>query len=838
MFTLSVVYRPPNSINFLSDFDDFLERTVDVKNHVITGDFNIHVDMSSDRFVSNFLNVLDHYRFSQHIDKPTHSAGHVLDLFLSRTDDNIIRTSSVHDLNISDHAMIVCDLSVLKSPPSRITVSFRKWKDVCLQNFESDLISCDGYQSLLSSNTVDPISMTDSYNLFLSSLADKHAPVITKSISPRPFSAWFDRRIIPEKKKRRRLERIWRRTRDARDRENFVNQRNRVTKLVFEAKQAYYTKLVSDNSDSPSSLWMAMNSLLCRHPESILPSHDSPTACAELFSEYFVNKINTIRDNFPPSCDSPPSNYRGTCLSTFSIATTEEITEMLRKIKPKSCSLDPIPTNVVKQLHEQFSHLLCKIVNASFSTGVVPVSEKRAVITPLLKKNGLDKEHLGNYRPVSCLTFLSKLIERLVARRVYSHLRSNSLLSPQQSAYRPGYSTETALSRFHNDLACAINNGKVSCVVLLDLSAAFDTVDHSILINRLQRRFGFSGTVLEWFKSYMTDRTQSVQIKGHTSRYVPLVCGVPQGSVLGPLLYSMYTTPIHDIISSYDLEHQMYADDTNVYVSFFLSDKDKGITTLELCLQHLYDWFNTNRLKLNPEKTEVFACGTRQRLHSLNLPSVNVCGEDVTLSSSARSLGVFFDSSLSFDFHISSICKKSFLFLRNLYRIRPFIDDDTCKLIVCAFIFSVIDYCNSILIGCKQTTLNRLQRVQNSCARFVKRLPRFAHISTTLSDLHWLPIRLRIEYKVCCLAHKCIHGDAPDYLKNLLAPAHSSAIATVLRSQNAPRLHQPLVHVTAARGAFSIAAPSAWNELPPDLRRTIDFSCFKKSLKTYFFSKL
>lgn len=245
------------------------------------------------------------------------------------------------------------------------------------------------------------------------------------------------------------------------------------------------------------------------------------------------------------------------------------------------------------------------IINDSLSTGVFPLEYKSAIVRPLLKKNSLDPNCLKNYRPVSNLSFLSKLLEKIVLSQLLEHLNENNLLDPHQSAYRAGHCTETALLKVANDLLSALDKKHVSVLSLLDLSAAFDTIDHDILFSRLQTSFGISHSVLEWFISYLTDRTQKVCVNGLYSSTAPLTFGVPQGSVLGPVLFIMYTKPISAVIHEHSISHESFADDTQLNTSGSVSDLPDIIKSTQKCISDLKSWMIDNKLQLNDEKTEI-----------------------------------------------------------------------------------------------------------------------------------------------------------------------------------------------------------------------------------------
>lgn len=235
----------------------------------------------------------------------------------------------------------------------------------------------------------------------------------------------------------------------------------------------------------------------------------------------------------------------------------------------------------------------------------MPLCFKKAVISPLLKKPNLDVNELKNYRPVSNLQFISKIIEKAVALQLNGYLNKNNLFEQHQSAYRKCHNTETALVKISNDLLLSADDKDISILVLLDLSAAFDTIDHCILLNRLRDYFGLDGTVLNWLKSYLTERTQCVKISIIFSSDLPLPFGVPQGRVLGPLLYTLYTVPLSCIIKKHNLMYHFYADDSQLYLSIKPSNINDLVFSLEKCISEVKDWMNTNKLKLNDEKTEV-----------------------------------------------------------------------------------------------------------------------------------------------------------------------------------------------------------------------------------------
>ena len=239
-----------------------------------------------------------------------------------------------------------------------------------------------------------------------------------------------------------------------------------------------------------------------------------------------------------------------------------------------------------------------------------------AQITPILKKEGLDASDPSSFRPISNLNTISKVLERLFAARLIPHVGRSSSFNPFQSAYRLFHNTETALTRILSDAYSNIDQGKVVILIALDLSAAFDTLEHNILLERLNHAFGISGTALRWLTSYLDGREQFIKIDDATSPTTRFTVGVPQGSVLGPGLFSLFTSPIAHVISSFGIAFHQYADDTQLYIGVRAGELELSAELLNKCTVALQDWFSNNGLCLNPSKSEALLIGTRQRLAS------------------------------------------------------------------------------------------------------------------------------------------------------------------------------------------------------------------------------
>ena len=486
--------------------------------------------------------------------------------------------------------------------------------------------------------------------------------------------------------------------------------------------------------------------------------------------------------------------------------------------------------------------IITSIINLSLSTAMFPQAFKHAIVTPLLKKPALDKESLSNYRPISNLSYLSKLTERIVLQKLSVHLSSNDLFNKHQSAYTKHRSTETVLLSVCNTVTNAMSNQRITGLCMLDLSAAFDTIDHGILLERLSSWFGISGSALNWFSSYLMDRTLSVKVQEFSSSPTNLNYGVPQGSVLGPILFSLYTTPLSSLISSHSLDHELFADDTQMYTCFTPNSYSDAACCLQKTFQSISSWMSANFLALNPSKTEFMLFGTPQQLVKLNDVCLSI-SSDISISpaSSVKNLGVVFDKHLSFHEHVTKISQACFFHIRDLRRIRPYLTLETASTIGAALVQSKLDYCNSLLLNLPSCEIDRLQFVQNSLARAICRRSKYTHVTPILKSLHWLRVKERIVYKTVSLTYKSLVTPGNSYMSHLIKVKQPAST----RSSKLITLERPSIpsRCKLSNRSFQHAAPQIWNSLPTVLRApsfsthqpSLSYDQFHKQLKTYLF---
>ena len=502
-------------------------------------------------------------------------------------------------------------------------------------------------------------------------------------------------------------------------------------------------------------------------------------------------------------------------------------------MKKKHYNCDPIPMRVLIRCFDQIRPHILMIINKSLESGVFPSSLKHATVTPLVKDRNGDLNEFKNYRPVSNTPFLAKIIEKCVLGQLLEHIRINGLHSKAQSGYKKHHSCETALMKIVNDTQLEIQQNNISVVLMLDQSAAFDTVDHQILLRKLSEKYFISDTALKLLSSFLLGRTFSVVVNGKESVKVPLEYGVPQGAILAPVLYLLYTSDLNDLVNSMGFEIHSFADDNNMYLGFKpLDGMSHAMERLETCVGRVKKYMIENYLQLNVQKTQILFCGSKSNLelYGTRLDEFErMLGENCKRSKFGKTLGIRIDECLKFDEAISDTCSGGYHRLNMLKNMRKVLNIDLKLTLVKCFILSRIDYCNILLNGVTKKQISRLQKLINASLRFVYSVRKSVSVTPYMKRAHILPVSYRIQYKSSLFVYKILHGFSPPYISELVRRKYPHRQG--LRSSEDDTLVEPVAEGRTVAATMC----RTWNQLPIAMRQIRTIETFKKSLKTHYF---
>lgn len=809
---------------FMEEFAELLGAyTISNEHYVIAGDFNIHVE-SEDSNAKQLKELLDLYDLQQHISFPTHIKGHTLDLVITSSNSNFLVDIDVTEIDLSHHYLI--DFKLIDEPETRQQeiVTYRSTKNVDLVRFKEEV------QNSLNAlpPTADLATKVRNYNLALGQIVNDHTCIKKRTMKIVPDAPWFDADYANLRKLRRKAEKKYRKSGAENDKKLYTTLRKQTTQSAFDKKKTFViNKLETGNSSR--TLYSVVNNLIDKKKESVLPKASSDKELADKFQLYFKEKIEKIRATFKPR----PAVAMGRTipitdkLDTFRPTNSEEIKKIIQDHPLKCSPEDPVPVELLASNVDTFIPYWVDIVNLSLESGSMD-NLKSGVLNPLIKELSsiVDTENFKNYRPVTNLVIVSKLVERVVQQRLEEHMVKNDLLTAKNYAYRKEHSTELLLLKVVNDLYQSFDQNMPSVVVLLDLSAAFDTVDHNKLLEILEKEIGVTGTALRWFESFLKGRTQRVKIGSTYSEPIELRYGLAQGSVLGPPLFKIYIRSLYNYVEPTKFRIEGFADDHQLIKQFLISLQRKALgDDIVNCLNYIGAWMNEFFLKLNPTKTKILVLAPPSILAEIVIRGVFIGSECIRFVTSAKNLGVILDNELCFTEQINYVVKSSFTYIRKVSQIKGFLSEEQLKQLVCSNVFSKIDYCNALYFGMSSALTRKLQHVQNCAARLVfkQRIPP-GGLDNAIRSLHWLKAKFRPIYKLMLIVHNCIQLKAPEEIIEMIKYGDSGRTMK-LQERNFSNKY--------GKRAFSRVGPKLWNLLPTHLREEGDTDKFKKALKSF-----
>ena len=680
-----IVYRPPDSaISCLTDelMPSYTHALSLKKSIILTGDLNC--DLMSDNprgdALRSFCVAVNATQLIKDPTRVTNSSSTLIDIVLS-SDPGLVKDSGVLDMTISDHFLVyaVLDLKILK--PKACYITTRSYKKYNAELFSSD-VSYIPWNILDLADSLD--AKVDNFNdLFLACLND-HAPIKTFKLKRKsiPFITDDIRQLIAT---RNNLHKIARQSGSLSDWNAFKHQRCKVKLALKKAETEYYNHQILSNKNNSASIWKTIRCALPQKVKHDLQYTKDTAVLAEEFNRFFVSvggkasfESKKLAETYG-FCTEPADS---SISSTFNPSYDE-----LFEFKPVLCSdvhkvIMDMPNNKapgydkvsISTIKDCLSHILphiTSIINQSLETSTFPSAWKKAEVVPHLKDG--DHEVPDNNRPISLLPALSKVAEKLALQHYTSFLSDKNRLTKHQSGNKRSHSTETLSVLVIDHLFNAIDEKKVTAMVLIDLSKAFDSICHTGLLNKLQG-LGTSAKALNWFQSYLIKREQTTRIGTSISSSLTVTHGVPQGSILGPVLFSLYMNDLPDTITNCSVES--YVDDTKLFLSFTTNDKDGALSQIIQDLNNLTRWCCTNRLLINPQKTKLMLFGTRQLVGRLSDITIPFLGKDLSPSPSCKDLGVIFDSNLSFNDHIDYLSSSLLGKLCQINRVRHLFTKD------------------------------------------------------------------------------------------------------------------------------------------------------------------
>lgn len=835
-FLYCSAYRPPSANTTWVDLftTEINKATCGNTEVIISGDFNIDLTKEPPRYWSQALEV---FNLTQVICSPTRVTGNsstLIDHIYTNMPEYITELN-VPKISMSDHYPVCITRSTKNSfkKKTHTTIEYRDYKKFDEVNFLQDL-ACINFDEL--EEFTEPNLALDHFYKFFISVLDKHAKIKSKRVKYQNIPKWINNEINEARHNRDFFHKKG-------DIENYKKWRNTVTELIRNAKRDYYRESIEENTCT-SDIWKHLKEFTSNKNETNInfmthngTSSDDPNEIANMYNDFITNISNTLIDK----------NLRGTLEAshlidfvhsknpmnikfTFNRISDEEVLDLLSKLNiNKSAGTDNIGPKILKISAPVIFKPITYIINLSIATCTFPDRMKEAKITPIYKKG--DKSIPGNYRPISILPTLSKIFEKHLASQIRNYLNEFDLLVKEQSGFREHHSCMSALTKMTENWLSEMDKGNLTGAVFLDFSKAFDLVNHEILIQKLQL-YNFDYSSVHLLRSYLENRRQEVRLGKYTSNKTELIAGVPQGSVLGPLLFILFINDMPLVIKQSIID--IFADDATLQNSSNRIDEiSKNLQTDVNCIQ---TWCTQNDMVLNETKTKSMVIGTKQRVSKLNsnlLLSIN--NKNIENSECEKLLGVFIDQNLDFDKHIDYVCKNVSTKIALLSKIKKFLPLQTRKLYYNAYILPVIDYCLTVWGSVPKFQLERLHKLQKRAARIILDMPLETPSLPLFEQLGWLNIYERLEYNKCILLYKTAHNLTPEYMHELFSFNTSENYSSRSSSNNDMYIKRHKTKIFEKSLQYS--GPRLWNALPVSIRESNNVHQFKRKLMVLIISK-
>ena len=824
---IGTFYRPPNSNNtVISTIEDSIGLAFDtnIKDILITGDFNF----DTLKQVSNkkITDLCQHYNLKQLINEPTNfteTSSTIIDLFLTANISNVL-LSGVGDpflgQNLRYHCPIYCVLNFNKTQTPTYTRNIYLYDRGDYQSLSHDLRESDW--NAIKNNDIDVYA--NNLTEHITGLVNKHIP--NKIIKCRKTDpSWLTNNIKRLIRKKKRLYDKFKKTKNMTELENYKHIRNQVTNEIRKSKSAEIENLsekLKDTNIRPTSWWKTLKSFIKPDQASSIPplNREGIIYCndndkANILNQYFIEQTVIEEENatLPTTLPLPAHKFDSITV------TPDDVESTLKTLKlGKAAGPDAINNRILKELADSLSLPLSDIFNYSLSSGKLPSVWKLANVTPIHKKD--DPSDVSNYRPISLLSTIGKVLEKIVHKYVFNFFRDNRVITSLQSGFIPGDSTVNQLVDVYNTFCKALDEGKEVRAVFCDISKAFDRVWHRGLLFKLQIA-GISGSLLQWFTDYLHNRKQRVVLPGANSDWTSVNSGVPQGSILGPLLFLLY---INDIVEDINSSIRLFADDTSLYI--IVDNPVEAANQLNSDLSKIHLWATKWLVKFNPAKSESVIFSRRQ--NKPYHPPVVLNQKQVAEVTSHKHLGLVFSNDCSWHEHLEYLKAKTWSRINIMRKLKFKLDRRSLQTIYFSFIRPLLEYADVVWDNCTQYEVNDLEKIQNEAARIVSGATRLVSINSLSLETGWESLSSRRKKHKLQLFFKMQNNLAPDYLSSLVPPTVGSTSAYPLR--NSSNLHTLRAKTQLYFNSFLPSVIRDWNELPEEIRFSSSLGAFKYKL--------
>ena len=743
------------------------------------------------------------------------------------TNSEHIVLSKILNWNFSDHLAVAVKRKRERVKREKVTFRGRSYKNYLRDDLQQKLVDTNWgpYYEL-----VDPGACWDFIEDLIRDYLNNACPLkMFKVWEVR--EPWVTNEILEEIKDKDRSLRTARRTGKAEDWDQARRDRNRVGRLVEQARADFLKEQQDELADDPKKFWHTVKSiipvkkattskisLVCKGTNGGNKVVD-PDKTADFINDFFSNIGPNIARDLRDPWVFYGEEVKEKC-PQFE-ADLDGVLKLCRAIKvTKSSGITDISSRVLKDSFLVIIPQLVHMFNTSFLTGVFPDKWKIATIIPLYK--GGDKSDVSNYRPVSLLPLPGKLIEKIVHAKVSLFLERSKILSDQQGGFRKGFSTASSIVDLTNILFDNINKGLTSLVAFIDLKKAFDTVNHEILVKKLAL-YGFQGTNLQWCVNYLAKRTQRAMVNNVISEECPVVCGVPQGSVLGPLFFILYVNDVQKAVNGAHI--QLYADDTVLVTQG--SDCSEAVKQLQPALNQYAKWCHVNKLSLNANKTKLMPVGTRFKVKKARLAEVTMKGVKLQLVPTYKYLGFILDTTLSFNSYVNSVIKLVAYKANLLSKIRRYLTESTALKIYKSMIVPYFDYGDVIYNTANSEGLDKLQRLQNRCLKICKEF----NMRFDTDNLHAITGMPKLADRRICHINNFMYGRLTnDQLvdkRNINTRAH-----------DAPLFKVKVPKIETYKRSVEYAGAVRWNLLPTEIRNIDNSISFKLKQKKIMYDSV